>query len=96
MIATVTADQKTLQLVAKPQFNKTRVESCVGAVREPPEIRALLEAPLPWASTNGGFATGSSEFRREQKHGAISCASPTTKARGLLHAENWQTTRQDH
>gem|GEM_PF-2787696 len=36
-----------LQVVAKPQRTDKGTALSVGAVREPPEIRALLEAPLP-------------------------------------------------
>jgi len=40
-------DNAFLQLVAKPQRTDKGAALSVGAVREPPEIRALREAPLP-------------------------------------------------
>jgi hypothetical protein len=38
---------KLLQLVAKLKTARNEIDLFVGAVREPPDIRALLEAPLP-------------------------------------------------
>jgi hypothetical protein len=37
---------KLLQLVAKPKTARNEIALFVGAVREPPDVRALLEAPL--------------------------------------------------